>query len=132
MENLTIVMKEKHLCYVIKHLSAQVMNKYVYIYNQVRDALKAATVGPDDFIEVSIAPQDLYTIYYEMGIKPEGKVSLLNKQMKEILAPQIGYLALYVAEESAVWLYEQIVSLEAGYDQQLSNETAEGRALLLQ
>lgn len=83
-----IEFKEKHICFVVRHLATIVAGEHFKLLAEIRDKVKDNNLQPDDFVEVDVNKETLLNIYIEIGHKPEYLVAGINAAMKEILSTQ--------------------------------------------
>jgi hypothetical protein len=83
-----IKLQERHLCFVTQHLSNIVAGQYFKLLSEIRDKVKDQGHQPTDEVEVSVDKNELYTIYNELGQKPEYLVTQINREMKQMLQTQ--------------------------------------------
>ena len=83
-----IKLQERHLCFVTQHLSNIVAGQYFKLLSEIRDKVKGQGHQPTDEVEVSVERNELYTIYGELGQKPEYLVTQINRDMKQMLSAQ--------------------------------------------
>lgn len=83
-----IKLQERHLCFVTHHLSNIVAGQYFKLLSEIRDKIKDQGHQPTDEVEVEVNKNELYTIYNELGQKPEYLVTQINREMKQMLTTQ--------------------------------------------
>lgn len=154
-----IKLQERHLCFVTQHLSNIVAGQYFKLLSEVRDKIKGQGYQPTDEVEVSVERGELYTIYNELGQKPEYLVTQINREMKQMLQTQftqkitayqtllatLGVSDLTQAEIDALppsdqaivyegkdtqWVVSQIAQRDNIADQYLNAMINEGRNLI--
>jgi hypothetical protein len=154
-----IKLQERHLCFVTQHLSNIVAGQYFKLLSEIRDKVKGQGYQPTDEVEVNVEKNELYTIYNELGQKPEYLVTQINREMKQMLSAQFtqkitAYLTLLAtlgvsnltqeeidalppSDQTIVyegrdtqWVVAQIAQRDAVADQYLNAMINEGRNLI--
>ena len=83
-----IKLQERHLCFVVNHLSNIIAGQYFKLLSEIRDKIKDQGYHPTDEVEVEVDKSEVLVIYFEIGQKPEYFVSAINKEMKVLLQTQ--------------------------------------------
>ena len=154
-----ITLQERHLCFVVDHLSNMIAGQYFKLLAEIRDKVKDQGYQPSDEIEVEVDKNELYTIYVEMGQKPEYLVAQINREMEQMLSSQFtqkitDYLtllatlgvpnltqeeidALPLTDQAIVyegrdtqWVVAQIAQRDAIADQYIDAMITSGRSLI--
>jgi hypothetical protein len=135
MVKIPIKLKEKQICYIAKY--AITKGEYFLLMRDTSNALKAGTFTPDDNVTITVDPDELLKIHAGLGERQEYLCSGVHRGIKEALLPQIAILANpeETADEdvvaSAQYVAAQLTARNADIDNWETNETAQGRAILL-
>jgi hypothetical protein len=87
MINLTL--KAKHYYYVTNFLTRSPANQAYSLISRIKTLTKDGTSSEDDDITMSASVEEVGRIYNILTNQPEGKASAINKEMVDILMPQV-------------------------------------------
>lgn len=130
-----IQLKEKHLCYCGSFMKNVVAHEYFHLLANVRTVLLAAAYQPEDLVSIEVEGADLVKIYRQLGEIREAHSAGVNKEMKDLLMPQLVTLSgsidpAIAAEAQAVGA--SIMEINATYAMEVdTNFYTPGRAFLM-
>ena len=83
-----IKLQERHLCFIVNHLSQTIAGQYFRLLAEIRDKVKDQGYQPTDEVEVEVDKSEVLVIYFELGQKPEYFVTRINREMRVVLENQ--------------------------------------------
>ena len=83
-----IKFKEKHLCFIVNHLSNIVLIESFKLVYEIKSKVNNNNYQPNDLVEIEVTPESVISIYNDLGYKPEYIVSQINREMKQSLIEQ--------------------------------------------
>lgn len=91
MNNLTISLKVKYICYCASTLLEDA-GRFLNLIVAIRTALAAGDYEPDDLLEISVSPDHLLVIHERLGERKEFQVAAFHAEMKAALFAELNRL----------------------------------------